>query len=375
VTDRKSLARRALIVVAVILGGCGSSRSLPNVGGAAPRVTAGLSSALASVADGPEGQAYFAWSDNGAIERLSGASADSRHPGGHGPWLSSLGIGDLEILADPDFQQQVGFDPDAPGTAVSIGLPGRRAVRLEASGTSTAAVGADLRKLGAATSALDGHPLYHLTVTQTYATADSFGLSPLMLEQFVPAATGTLIAGQLPADLTPLLGGGARPLASDPQVAAAAKCLGDVEWTEIFSPLNRWEEPIAKIGIGAVTPASASSPVTAVLCVVTPAAAGGLELARLRRTVVPGFPLLALHRTLGDLAARETLSATTIGGYDVDQVTLSLRAGQPAALLYLWFDSAGGELDDLVSLTCPPGSDETAAELRASCHALGYPRA
>lgn len=201
----------ALTAVALIatggLAGCGED--------AEPAPDTGFSAALGTIGDGvsPSGTGFGWVSIDSVSERERPAAADA------------LGPGADDLLEEPgEVEAETGLDPAAATQAVSAGGSYTFAVRFD--GVDTRRVDALYERAGAKSERIDGWTAFDLGDRATSALG-----TPLAVFGSLGSRAGVgdraLILGRDAGARLALTGGGDSPL-SDPTVALAAECLGDV---------------------------------------------------------------------------------------------------------------------------------------------------
>jgi len=258
---RVRIALPLLLLTAVVAGcGGGGSRTTPTTPTTPAAPSTPLARALAPVLDGPLARTGVRYSDEAALRRLAHAPASVTKLGTtqlDQRWFGLVGFGaPAFVTAAPQLQPLTGIDLFAADTAVTAGLGTRAATRLDGPRLAAGAVEAALRRLGARASAgtlaigRDG---------AVHVTGPLGRIGVVSALNRVVVRPGTLVTGAY-ADTLPAMLGGGRSIATDPEWAAAIRCLGDVVAASIAPRRGHL------VAVGVVRPAPHPRAVTGRIC-------------------------------------------------------------------------------------------------------------
>jgi len=379
-----------LAVTAVALTGCGSSSSKGSTSGSSTSSasasssastnasTTGLSQALASVDAGPVSERYFEWSDLGAVAKLAGGSPTAPPRAGT-PWSDAFGIGTTGAISDPVAPQlasRYGLELSDATSAITIGFPPRDATRILGPGVDASRLTAALVHDGARRSGrfLAFGPQGSVNVTNPAVTGafTVVGLDRVLIGDH------SFASGPFQAPVIAVLGGG-RPVGSVPAYQAAQTCLGDVVWAAIAPGATVGVPSSELVAIGGRRPASASAPITEVLCAVdTGSAVAAAQQRRLRRALSPTALLLPADEPVARALRSSEVDGLSAGGLQVARATLMLAPRTRAPFLYMLQND--GSLGQFLVTSCDRsvirrflGRDATPADIAAYCKRSGLP--
>jgi hypothetical protein len=312
-------AMRALVGVcvasAMLLAGCGGGSDKPPAPAntATPAKTGapvepGLTGALRAVTSGQASREFFAWTDIARVRQVAGfpEHVANLHDGpsqAKANWLTPLAVGSTSLGTSgdqvwPALQERLGFDYMQGARSISIGLPPRRAFRLD--GVAAAPVAATLRRGRVRTVGdAEGHAIFARMPENKIDIDDPLGQAGILNAANRISAEGRTVAmASEDAQVTAVLGAG-RTLADEPEYRAAADCLGDVVSAEIY-PARLFRLASSLVAVG--TRASGQT-LEWVACDVgvAPGEADGL-VAGLRRRLAPEAKTPDSGARIGDTA-------------------------------------------------------------------------
>jgi len=280
--------RLAALAVCVAL----AAATAPLAGGAAPQTA--LLRALADVRSGPQAHAEFDYADLAAVRRLAGyppSYAGARRSGRlTSRWTRLLGVGSGNLAAaELVLAPRTGIDLFAADRAISIGQPPKVAVRIDGAALDTAKIERALRANGSKPKRGAGGREY-LARGQEGSIDLKRPLTSLVLALLDRAVVGPHVfaASGFEEPVDEVLGG--RPsLATVPEFATAAGCLGDVIAAQLVSGSLARVPDSALVAVGVRSPSGPDAPVDEVLCSVTRGAAvASRQAAALRRAIRVG---------------------------------------------------------------------------------------
>jgi hypothetical protein len=301
-----------------------------------------LAKALAEVTDSPEARTYLAWTDLSAVRQLAHLPASASQLAKAKPnqrWAGLFGIANDLAAFEPAITAKTKIDLLAADTTMQIGQPPNNADRLDGPGVNTEAISRALIALGAKREATRGRTFLAFGAEHSLSlTGPLANLGTSTLDRSV-ANGHTFATGSAVAPVEAILGGG-RPLGQNRADAAAAGCLGDVLAAVILAANQLSPLSPGLVAIGDRRPATASSPVTEVLCTVgSTKSTAAAETSRLRTSLGPSGRLPSKQGLGKALPANQVVSSATVGradrnGLQIVRAVMTLRPVERAGYLY-----------------------------------------
>jgi len=328
--------RRAAIGVASILfgvsvlSGCSGAGGDNGPGGS-------LLSAMGAVQASPISRASFAWSDQHALRLLSGvtSAAGASNPKKVNPTWSRLADVALPALVglEPQVTTGTGIDRYAGSRAMTVGLAGERAGRVD--GADVATVAKRFKALGAPATASGGRTAYVLAPDEQVDLGNAHLGGDVYLAINRVVIKGSAVAFGLAGPPVDVALGGGRSLADDPEEAAVAECLGDVVVAQVWATPTGAAPGVTMIGAGVRRTSAPTDRPREVLCEV----AGVAQVDNVTAALAQGTQASALLPVSGvharDRVAQATVDQVRKGDLRVARLTIDLVAPARAGVLLL----------------------------------------
>jgi len=332
--DRSLRLVAVVAVVAVGLAACNTATSNAGSAGA-------LRDAMATVQDNPVSRRFFAWSDQGAVRKLTGVgsatgAADAKKVNATWSRLSAAALPALAGL-EPQVTTSTGIDVYKGTRAMTVGVAPETAGRID--GASAGAVHKQLKVLGVTPSSGKGLSIAVLAPDDQVALGNPHLGGDVYLALNRLAVKGSTVAfGLASGPLNVVLGSG-RSLADDADEAAMAQCLGDVVVARVTTPPAGAAAGVTLVGVGVRRPASPTDRVTEVLCEIAGNSTDAVASSMVSRTQ-PDAPLTG-GLQVRDRVAQAVVDQVKRGDIRAARLTVDLvglaRAG------FLLFDQGEGD--------------------------------
>jgi hypothetical protein len=251
-------AAAALLVAGCSSGGGGSSSGSGS--GSASGAPSTFAAALAGIPSTSWDGSYFEFGDVADVTRLNNASS------GKSALSTYTTLGESQLFASaPAVQGELGFDPLAVTSAVTVGNQLPRTVTVLFGSFNASTVGTKLAALGFRQhGSADGGTLWELGADQSGANNPTETATINVLD----VSADRIVLGDTASDVEAVAASGGNPLARNATLAAVAGCLGSAKAGLIGSEPVGDAKGTTYVGIGLL--ASSPGDANEELCVTAP---------------------------------------------------------------------------------------------------------